>query len=60
MTFTYDCPECGEEMKGTFGEDVYCKKCNITYETDCDLSYGGDYSGYNWSAWIVRAKEEKE
>ena len=36
--FEYECPHCDEELKGDFGEDVHCKKCNKTYETDWDYT----------------------
>ena len=37
--FKYFCPICWAELEGDFGEDVYCDKCDVTYETDWD-SYG--------------------
>tara|TARA_R100001039_G_scaffold10623_1_gene5402 strand:+ start:35627 stop:35815 length:189 start_codon:yes stop_codon:yes gene_type:complete len=45
--FEYDCPECGEEMQGSFGDNVYCKNCNITYETELEqVTYD------SFSSWI--------
>lgn len=32
----YDCPHCGQELKGELGEPVYCTNCNVTFETDWD------------------------
>ncbi len=32
----YDCKHCNRELNGTFGENVYCKNCDITYTTDYD------------------------
>ena len=55
MCFTYDCEECDAELRGGFGEDVHCEKCDICYETDFDLSYS-DHD-YSYSAWIVKRKE---
>lgn len=52
--FTYDCPNCGEEMKGSFGDNVYCKSCNKTYETDWDY-VGGDY---DMAAWLTSVEYE--
>ncbi len=50
--FEYDCPECGADLYGGFGDDVHCKECDICYETDWD------YSSYDsMSAWIVKRKE---
>ena len=40
MMLNYNCPYCDEELFGSFGENVYCKNCNKTYETDWD--YAGD------------------
>jgi hypothetical protein len=46
--FTYDCPYCNSELEGSYGDDVYCEKCNKTYETDWD------YTSYDsMSAWLT-------
>lgn len=42
----YECPNCGEELEGDFGENVFCEKCNKTYETQYD--YGGNYDLMCW------------
>lgn len=55
MRFTYDCPKCGEELTGGFGEDVYCEKCDTTYETDWD--YIGEDS---MAAWITSEIDNKK
>jgi hypothetical protein len=34
--FIYNCPHCDKEMEGSFGDDVYCEDCDITFETDWD------------------------
>lgn len=34
--FEYECPHCNEELNGSFGDNVYCSKCNKTYETEWD------------------------
>lgn len=49
--FTYDCPECGEELEGSFGEDVHCSLCNVTYETDWDY-----INEDSMAAWITGEK----
>ena len=46
--FEYDCPHCGKEMEGSFGDDVDCTTCNKTYETDWD--YSGEDS---MAAWLT-------
>ena len=48
MYFTYECPACGEELRGSFGDEVYCEACGIVYETDWD--YVDEDS---ITAWIV-------
>ena len=32
----YQCPDCGEELRGSFGDDVCCNKCDKTFSTDYD------------------------
>lgn len=51
VMFEYDCPECGKELQGSFGDDVYCDECKITFETDWD--YVNDDC---MAAWIVGEK----
>lgn len=34
--FEYECPHCAAELYGRFSENVYCKICNITLETEWD------------------------
>ena len=52
--FTYDCPHCDEELTGSFGDDVYCPKCDKTYETDWD--YLGDEM--DMGAWLTGVEHE--
>lgn len=47
--FQYDCPNCAADLEGTFGENVYCKNCDITFETDWDY-----VSEDSLSAWIAK------
>jgi len=49
--FEYECPHCGEEMFGSFGDDVFCKSCAKTYETDFDTTHDG------YIAWITKELE---
>jgi len=46
--FEYECPYCNSELKGSFGDNVYCEKCDITYETEWDYT---DQS--NMGAWLT-------
>ena len=46
--FEYDCPGCGMKLEGSFGDNVHCKDCNKTYETEWDW-----VSEDSMSAWIV-------
>lgn len=32
----YDCRHCNKELNGSFGENVYCSNCDVTFETDYD------------------------
>lgn len=51
--FDYNCPHCEEELKGSFGDNVYCKKCNKSYETDWD------YTSYDSAgAWLTGVEYE--
>jgi hypothetical protein len=45
--FEYNCPHCDSKMEGSFGDKVYCEKCDITFETDWD----GD--GDSYFAWLT-------
>jgi len=47
--FEYECPECGTEMIGTFGEDVTCPECGRSYETDYD-----NYAEDSYGGWITK------
>jgi len=47
VRFEYNCPYCDTEMYGSFGDNVYCPKCDKTFETDCD----GDDDTFG--AWIT-------
>lgn len=38
MLLDYDCPHCGEEMFGEFGDDVTCNHCKLRFATDWDYS----------------------
>jgi hypothetical protein len=51
MMFTYDCPHCGKELEGSFGEEVYCDICDKTYETDYECSVIDD--GDSYGAWLT-------
>ncbi len=46
----YECPTCNKELRGSFGDNVHCTKCNKTFETDWDY-VGEDYS---IASWIVK------
>lgn len=48
--FWYNCRHCGLEITGSFGDNVYCKNCNLTFETECDLDHSeeGGESHYAW------------
>ena len=48
MRFLYNCPECGEEMEGSFGDNVHCNHCDIWYATDWDY-----INGDSMAAWIT-------
>lgn len=48
VKFEYTCPHCEEEMSGSFGDNVYCEHCDITFETDWD-SIDDDTFG----AWLT-------
>ena len=53
--FDYECPNCGKNLEGSFGDDVTCTDCNKTFETDWD------YTGFDYmSAWIVKEIEYVE
>ena len=56
MTFEYECPECGEELRGEFNEDVYCEACGIMYETDWE--YVVDEPIVMWIVGRSRTKKE--
>jgi len=49
--FKYDCPNCEEQMEGSFGDDVTCNDCGKTYETDWDYI---DWIEGLMDAWIVK------
>jgi hypothetical protein len=51
---TYDCPECGKELSGNFGDEVTCEDCNKTYETEWE------YVGDNIACWVTRTMNENE
>lgn len=53
MRFEYECPECYSEMGGSFGDNVYCKNCDVTFETDWDYT-----SGDSMGAWLSGKKYE--
>lgn len=48
MKFEYECPYCGTEMNGSFGDNVYCDSCDKTFETDWDYS-----DEDNMDAWLT-------
>lgn len=47
----YSCRHCGSELHGSFGEKVYCKECDMTFETDYDYTESGDIV-----CWITGAE----
>ncbi len=47
--FEYECPICGNELRGGFGDDVTC--CDVTFETGWEQI---DYD--NAISWIVKQK----
>lgn len=51
--FQYNCPYCDEELKGSFGDNVYCKKCDKTYESNWDHT-----SKYSVNAWLTGKEHE--
>lgn len=46
----YNCPDCGAELQGSFGDDVSCTTCKKIYETDFDYVHGDPVG------WITREK----
>ena len=42
----YNCPHCNSDLSGSFGDNVYCEDCDMTYETEWD--YFGNYSPGGW------------
>ena len=62
----YECPHCGKELRGSFGDNVYCDKCDKTYETDWDYvtedNIGCWLGGteYNGKVDVIDDKEEYE
>jgi len=50
VIFEYDCPYCGETLKGGFGDNVYCKDCNKTFETESELI---DSDECSYAAWLT-------
>lgn len=46
--FEYNCPHCNSEMTGSFGENVYCEKCDLTFETEWDYISEG-----SMGAWLI-------
>jgi hypothetical protein len=54
--FDYNCPHCGKELSGSYGDDVYCDVCDITYETD----YTDGYDDENeWADGYLTGVEHK-
>ena len=53
--FTYDCPHCNFEMRGDFGDNVYCPECDKSYETEWEYADGE----YGMFAWLIEDKEYK-
>jgi len=51
MRFEYECPKCYNEMEGSFGDNVYCETCDVSYETDWDYT-----SGDSMGAWLSGKK----
>jgi hypothetical protein len=49
IIFDYECPYCGTEMHGSFGDNVFCAPCNLSFETDQD---GNDESFDGWLTGI--------
>ncbi len=46
IMFEYECSHCSKELRGSFGDNVYCGPCNKTYETGWD--YIGEESMGVW------------
>jgi hypothetical protein len=46
----YYCAYCDKELTGSFGDNVYCDNCDISFETDWDYIDAGDG---NMSAWLT-------
>lgn len=46
----YECPYCDMELRGSFGDNVYCENCDKTFETDWD------YSGDSIVCWLTGAE----
>ena len=54
MTLDYECPNCGQEIIGSFGDNVVCPGCQKEFETDWD------YVGDSVSCWIVKEINEEK
>ena len=52
VIFEYECPHCGTEMTGSFGDNVYCHKCDKTFETDWDSPDDDSYG-----AWLTGVEQ---
>jgi len=50
--FKYECPYCEQELSGSFGDNVYCAVCNITFETECDYNLDAE-GGESYYAWLT-------
>jgi transcription elongation factor Elf1 len=54
--FEYNCPNCGNELEGGFGDNVTCDQCGKVWETEYELL---NTESMSYSAWIV-GEAEKE
>lgn len=52
--FDYECPHCESEMKGSFGDQVECLKCNIVFETEWDYIREGELA-----SWLTGVEYKK-
>ena len=53
--FEYECPYCNKILNGSFGDSVYCGKCNKTYETDWDYI---TIDSFGW--WLTGVEKDGE
>lgn len=49
--FEYNCPHCNTLMYGSFGDNVYCPKCDLSFETENECSYSDE--GDIYGSWLT-------